>query len=456
LPNTLEFPHANEVDLSAQFGWYYVVGTALGSNGRHYGILLMMLSTALLPPPIAASLSLTPTENMTTQLQLAVNEEGGAHYQVRPTIVGGTTGLLEFKPDLFYSVMGKNRMESVHKDGRFFPMQMRAKGWDYSTAPPTPIKINITFSSGSNYLREGNNGCEPCCGRIGTLYYSIPRMVLDGARSTLDLNGRKIRLKSGVFWLDHQWGTSGNPKVDVLRAAGNTQPPGVGGWDFFPVDFTGDRELVVLALHSAAFKNYYGQTGPNPPGPEPMTVTVHGKYVDENDHFTQVKGTLSVTKWVRSTSTPDPAQFPVSHVWYPDQWEFSFGKTLPPDISKFTMKPLTNGDSTLYFANGTQYQEAPVQIINSQGDKVGTGYAEGTDYSLVPVVTSNQLQIAGLPDTPAAFTPPAPSPALINESKIFIEKPENKIKLAIEGLLCSINTDGTPADDELQFEGRFP
>lgn len=192
LPNTLQFPHANGVDLTAQFGWYYVVGTALGSNGKHYGILLMMLSTALLPPPLATSLGLTPTENTSTQLQLAVNEEGGAHYQARPTIVGGTTGLLDFRPDLFYSVMGNHRMESVLQNGIFFPMQMQAKGWDHSTTPATPIQIDITFSSGSDYLREGNNGCEPCCGRIGTLYYSIPRMVLDGTKSTLILNGKSI------------------------------------------------------------------------------------------------------------------------------------------------------------------------------------------------------------------------------------------------------------------------
>ena len=107
------------------------------------------------------------------QLQLAVNEEGGGALSGPAYLVDGTTGLLEFKPDLFYTVMGKNRMESLRQDGTFFPMRIQAKGWDRSTAPPTPIKIDITFSSGATYLREGNNGCQPCCARIGTLYYSI-------------------------------------------------------------------------------------------------------------------------------------------------------------------------------------------------------------------------------------------------------------------------------------------
>ncbi len=453
LPNTLEFPHANGFDLTSQYGWYYVVGTAIGANGKHYGILLMMLASPLLPNPVATQMGLTPTQNEVMQLQLAVNEEGGAHYQARPTVVAGTTGLLEFKPDLFYTVMGKNRMESLRQDGTFFPMRIQAKGWDHSTTPPTPIKIDITFSSGATYLREGNNGCQPCCARIGTLYYSIPRMVLDPGKSTLVLNGRNIKLNGGNFWLDHQWGTSGNPKVDVIRAALNTQPPRVGGWDFFAINFTGNRQLTVSALHTKEFEAFYNQTGKKP---GTMTVKLHGKYIDEHDHFTQVGGELSVTDWIRSTSTPDPAQFPVSNTWYPDKWELSFGTTLPADIRKFSLKPLTNGDSTLYFTNGGQYQEAPVEVINSQGNQVGFAFAEATGYSdFVPVVVAAQFKIAGLPNTPAVFTPPTPSPALVAESKLFLEKPANQIGLLIESELCSYNNDGQPVEDELLFNGRW-
>jgi CrtC N-terminal lipocalin domain len=451
-PGTLQFPHAHEVNLTALFGWYYVVGTAVADNGKHYGILLMLLSEPLLPPAEAAGQGLSPTDDMTTQLQLAVNEEGGRHYQARPTIVAGTTGLLEFKPNRFYSVMGKNRMESIRPDRGFFPMRIQAKGWDQSTNLPTPLQIDITFSSGSNPLIQGNNGCWPCCGRVGTLYYSIPQMVIDPAKSELTLNGRKLRLKSGRFWMDHQWGNTGNPKVEVVRAAFNLPPPGVPGWDFFAINFTGNRALVAVALHSAKFKDFYGQTGPTPPGT--MTVMVEGKYVDEHDKVTEVTGEMSVTKWVRSTSTPDPALFAVSNVWFPDRWEFSFKSVLPPDIRDFVMAPLTNGDSTLYFAAGTQYQEAPVNLFNPQGEAVGTAFAEGTDYANVPVVQAAALKIAGLPNTPSVFTPPGPSDALKAASAVFLALDGNKEKLASELSMCTTKTESS-ADLELQFNGRY-
>jgi hypothetical protein len=117
---------------------------------------------------------------------------------------------------------------------------------------------------------------------------------------------------------------------------------------------------------------------------------------------------------------------------------------------------LTAGDSTLYFAAGTQYQEAPVILFNSGGMPVGTGYAEGTLYADIAVVQSAALHIAGLPDTPAVFTPPLPSPALKLASLAFLATGDNGKKLAAELAQCKSDTDGTSADSEIQLLGRYP
>ncbi len=284
-PDVLPFPQSDAVDLQAQFGWYYAAGNVVGDDGKQYGIMLMLVSTPMLPPTSATALGISDTENESTQLQLEINQGGGFHYEARPTHVAGTTGLLQFKPDAFFSVMGKNRMKSLKK-GQFFPMRMQALGWDFSTPTPTQMKVDIVVSSGSKVLLEGNLGCLPCCGGIGTLYYSIPRMTVDPKRSSIAINGKKIKLKSGTFWLDHQWGTSGNPKLEVLRAAGNLAPAGPGGWDFFPMNFTGNRAMVVYFLHTADFLQFYGVTD-DQPKPGTMTVPVKGQYVDENDNPTQ-------------------------------------------------------------------------------------------------------------------------------------------------------------------------
>jgi hypothetical protein len=66
---------------------------------------------------------------------------------------------------------------------------------------------------------------------MGTLYYSIPNMVV-APKSSLKIGDETITLARGTFWFDHQWGyLSGNPQSSVLRAANNTKQPEPPGWD---------------------------------------------------------------------------------------------------------------------------------------------------------------------------------------------------------------------------------
>jgi predicted secreted hydrolase len=96
---------------------------------------------------------------------------------------------------------------------------------------------------------------------MGTLYYSIPNVVLK-AGSTINYGGKKITLKKGTFWFDHQWGfLSGNPDSNVLRAANNISTPGPAGWDWYMAQFVGDRQITMFAQHSKAYSKYYFQTG---------------------------------------------------------------------------------------------------------------------------------------------------------------------------------------------------
>lgn len=435
LPTMLTFPQADAFDLTAQFGWYYASGIAIGSDGLQYGILLMLLSTPQLPPQQAFAAGLTAVENQVMQLQLTVNQEGGAHYQARPTSVSGTTGLLDFATNYFSASMGINSMQSL-QSGSFFPMQMQATGWDYSDGSATQLEIDITFPSGSNRVLQGSSGCMPCCGGIGTLYYSVPSMIL-GPGSTLTIDGNTIELVSGTFWMDHQWGTAGNFNSDVMRAWNNTQAPAPAGWDWFSFNFSGQRKMMAFARHRSAFSQFYNLTGPTPPGT--MTVPISGRYIDAADVATNVDGTLSVTSWIKSTTSPDPDLYQPTGTWYPNAWEFSF-PTLPADLQNFRLVPLTDNGSVLFFAAGVEYQEAPVNVINSAGAHVGTGYAEATGYAeIVPASVSNRLEIANLPDTPEAFAIPGPSQSLVEESAAFIAQPQNQAQLFVKLAECLLS-----------------
>jgi len=388
----LQFPRDHRVFLKYQVGWHFFVGTAKGGNGKTYSAELMFWQWALLPPPVAARFGLSDIENQVMEMHLAVTEEGGRHYRAAPLLIAGTTGLIEVRDDPFKWTIGKNSIES-QRGGDLFPLRLQAKGWDRGTNDHAELAIDFHFSKGKGILLQGAAGCSPCCTGIGTLYYSIPGIVLE-PESWLEIDGNRVELQSGVFWMDHQWGTgflpSGAPVSAPLRAASVLATPSPGGWDWFPLQFDDNYEITVAAMHTQANSRYYFQTGPEPPGV--MTVPVSGKLMDPRAVTSDVKGTLSVTDWVKATHSNDTA-FPPTGTWYPNRWEFTFDEPVPSHLRNVVMTPLIESGQMGYFANGAEYLEGGTKLSSSDGRRIGTGFAEATNYANTQAF---QATLAGL------------------------------------------------------------
>jgi predicted secreted hydrolase len=388
----LQFPQANAMVLDSQVGWYFFVGSCTGSDGTEYGLELMFFRFALLPPALAAQFELSDTENQVMEMHLAVSKAGQRHYQAKPILIAGTSGLLSFSPDGLGATLGKNTIGSTHADD-VFPLRIQAQGQDDGDASSVPIAIDLTFASGKGYLLQGADGCTPCCDGVGTIYYSIPNLQIDPAVSTLTLGQEKIELSSGVFWFDHQWGMlAALPQSAVLRAASNLQPQNPGGWDWFEAQFVGDRQITCAAGHTDAMRQFYFQTGPTPP--DTMRVMVSGKYMDADGTSVSVTGKLAVTNWVKSEMSPAPNDYPPTNTWYPNRWEFQFGAEVPEDIRTFTMTPIVSSGQSGFFADGDQYAEGAVYLLDPVGKDIGRGFAESVAYA---DTLANQLRIVGIP-----------------------------------------------------------
>jgi hypothetical protein len=282
-----------------------------------------------------------------------------------------------------------------------------------------PIVIDLTFGGGKGYLLQGAGGCTPCCDGVGTIYYSIPGLRLDPAASFLTYGDEEVTLASGIFWFDHQWGMlSAVPQSAVTRAAGNLKPADPGGWDWFEAQFDGDRQITCAAPHRAAMHAFYFQTGPKPPGA--MQVAVTGKYMDAAGATHDVTGTLVVNEWIKSEKSPAPAEYPPTHTWYPNRWEFQFGAEVPEDIRSFTMTPIVSAGQSGFFAGGAQYSEGAVYLRDAAGNEIGRGFAESVDYA---DTLANRLRLAGLPadaEMIALFGATRPSEALKLASEAYV------------------------------------
>ena len=388
----LEFMRDHMPKPRSQVGWHFFIGSAWGEDGQEYGIECMFFRFALLPPRLAKELGLSEQDNQVVELQLSISVAGKLHYQADPVVVSGTSGLIDWKSKPFSYSLGKNKISSSSKD-KLWPLSVQAWGIDKNPEKNIELSIDLEFTSGKEYLLQGDNGAMPSLDGWGTLYYSIPNIILK-AGSSISVAGKKIKLKKGAFWFDHQWGfLTGNTRLPVLRASGNIGKPLATGWDWYMAQFDGDRQITMFAGHTKALKDFYFRDGDKPPGL--MQVDVAGKYMDENKKLHNTWGTLKVTRWVRAEKTPNPNIYPATHTWHPCRWEFSFDDTMPKDIRKFSMTPVVEGGQINFFANGSQYNEGAVILKNKNGIDIGRGFAEAVQYA---DTIKNSYAIAGITD----------------------------------------------------------
>jgi hypothetical protein len=426
-----DFPSRHAVDLPMQVGWYFVVGSCVGSNGKEYGVEMMFFRNAILPPALMEEYGLTHAENQITELHFAVTEAGGEHHRAIPTVISGTTGLLDFTPDGLGWAMGRNVIESLDPATGAMPLHFRARGVNRGGETPVEFSVDITCAEPDMPVPQGVDGCDPCCDGAGTLYYSIPGLQLDPARSTLTFNGEEIELVSGTFWFDHQWGTSlvASPRTEVTRAAKNVGPVTIAGWDWFMAQFDSGHQLAGGALHTVENLPFYFQTGDTPPGP--MEAPVKGRLMVGDGSVKLIEGTVLIDDWVKSTGSPDPDLYWPTNTWYPNHWSYTFGEDVPEEVRSFTMEPIVAGGQSGFFATGAQYSEGAVILRDAAGNEAGRGFGESVNYA---DTVANIMALAGLPDTAELrelLQQQAPSDELIAESMAYVVAHQDELNAVI-------------------------
>ncbi len=420
----LEFPRDDQVDLGAQCGWHFLVGSLWDADGNEYGIEFMLFEQALYPPAFAKEVGLSPLDNLAAEVQFAISTRGDRHHQAEPLVTLGTSGLIRTDASPFSFRVGANSFESAGK-GALLPMRVRATGVDLGGDRPLGLACDLSLDHGKAVLEQGDHGAMPSVAGIGTYYYSIPAIGLDGDHSSITIDGREIPIVRGELWFDHQWGfLAGMSPVAVVRASNSIGQPDPPGWDWFMMHLVGDRQVTVFAEHKADYEAFYHCTGDEPPAT--MTRRVGGTYMDPGGDTHLTWGTMSVDRWVKVEHTPRPDRYPATHTWFPDHYRFAFDD-LPDDIATFTLTPIVEGGQSAFFAHGVQICEGAVVVRDPKGDDIGRGFAEAVAFS---DTLRNQLRLAGLPDTDemvALAADPVPSPELAAANAAYVAAHQDEL-----------------------------
>ena len=155
------------------------------------------------------------------------------------------------------------------------------------------------------------------------------------------------------------------------------------GWHFFVGSCTGKNgkeygvEMMFwqFSLLTPAIARYFGLTDW-----ENQVLELHLAISEAGD---------------RHYRSPDPQQYPVTHTWYPDHWEFHFGNDVLENLRTFHMLPIVSGGQSGFFANSAQYSEGAVFLVNDKNQPIGRGFAESVNYA---DNTELMFQLSGIPD----------------------------------------------------------
>lgn len=380
----LEFPRDHKAQTDYQFGWYFWSGNFLDENDNVVDIVVVFFRRSLYPPHIAEEMGLSDIDNQIVQTVVGVNyADKNLHINGSDPIISGADGELEYNNDPFLASVGKNIAKSEQKEN-IFPMTITVDD------PEADLKIELDLESSQPVLLEGDQGKDPSIYGLGTWYYSYPNIKTTG---TVTYEG-ETRNITGKMWMDHQWmagiSPTGYPRNIFIQALANitdgfqNKTPKTFGWDWSDAQFNDNTEITFASPHStetADLKNM----GDNPPDDETRDIT--GKYIDENGNASDIAGTVTINKWMKS---------PKSGAWYPNGWDVKF----PDDKIEFTMTPSV--DNQFIYSAGSEIREGGTIItgIKDGKDITGYGFGEGVSYSGRDYFLKENLAILGIKDTP--------------------------------------------------------
>jgi hypothetical protein len=101
---------------------------------------------------------------------------------------------------------------------------------------------------------------------------------------------------------------------------------------------------------------------------------------------------------------------------------------VPEDIRTFTMAPIVSSGQSGFFADGEQYAEGAVYLLDPAGKEIGRGFAESVEYA---DTLANRLRLVGLPvndQTLSLFGQTAPSEELKLASLAYVSLHADELK----------------------------
>ena len=216
---------------------------------------------------------------------------------------------------------------------------LRAEGGSYTAElPATDFALNLQFWETQGVLLQGNNGLS----RKGpeekqaSYYYSQPQLA---TRGNLRLKTQTFEV-TGKAWLDHEWSD------ELLH-------PSAVGWDWIGMNLIDGSALTAFRLRDK-----------------------DGNALWDGGSFRSATGELRIFSHGEVTFKPVRSwKSPLTQITYPVEW-----RVRTPADGYIVKAVIDNQELDSRQSTGSVYWEGLSELIDSHGQRVGSGYLEMTGY----------------------------------------------------------------------------
>lgn len=331
-----EFPrdHASHPDYKIE--WWYYTGNVKAADGRRFGYQVTFFRVGVDHTPSNPSRWAVRDLHMT---HLAVSDVAGRRYRFSEKLSRSGPGLAGAKTDEYYvwnddwtaTLSGSREPGAGHRQQHV----LKAAGNNSA--------IDLVLGEGKPPAINGINGISQKGAQAGNAshYYSMTRMPTTG---TITIDGEQVRV-TGDSWMDHEFGTS------FLE-------PEQRGWDWFAIQLSDGRELMLYQLRRAD-----GSRDPRS----------SGTLVDRSGRTTHLAD-------ADFTLTEGRAQFKSKNgAVYPIEWVVAIPSQR---IDLKVTTPLPDQELSLLSSTGIAYWEGMIDVAGTAGGTAvsGSGYLEMTGY----------------------------------------------------------------------------
>ena len=333
---TFEFPrdHASHPDYKIE--WWYYTGNVKTRDGRRFGYQVTFFRVGIEHTPTNPSRWAIRDLHMA---HLAISDPSGKRYRFAEKLSRGGPGLAGADAHR-YNVWNDDWTATLDS-GEDAGGGRRER--HLLSATSAQAAINLVLEPGKPPAINGINGISQKGAQAGNAshYYSMTRMPTRG-RITIDGEDYEV---DGESWMDHEFGTS------FLE-------PGQRGWDWFALQLSDGRELMLYQLRRA--------DGSRDPRSSGTLVDRAGNTM----HLTNTDFTL----------TPGGAQFKSKNgAVYPLEWKVSIPKH---QLALTVTTPLREQELSLEKSTGIAYWEGLIDVAGTAAASAitGMGYLEMTGY----------------------------------------------------------------------------